>query len=186
MDQTQAFEFLQAADAPGIRPGLSRVRELLGNLGNPQDNLRFIHIAGTNGKGSVAVMLASILQAAGYRVGLFTSPFLVRYNEQIRIDGEEVADAVLFDALERVKAAADQMEEPPSSFERFMPAAFLCFAEAACAIVVLETGMGGRLDATNVISSPEAVIITRIDMDHMAFLGDTIEAIAAEIGRAHV
>ncbi len=160
-------------------PGLGRVRELLRRLGDPQKGLRFIHAAGTNGKGSVCACLASVLEAAGYRVGLNTSPHLERFHERIRVNGEEISDEALGAVMDRVRPAAETMAEHPTEFELITAAAFLHFQEQVCDIVVLETGLGGALDASNVIETPELAILTAMGMDHAAILGPTLRDIAA-------
>lgn len=164
------------------RLGLEREADLLLRLGNPEKDLRCLHIAGTNGKGSVAVYLASILQKAGYTVGLYTSPNLVRVNERISVNGEPIADADLDRLLTKVGGAAEEtgtaLRETPTQFEIWTALAFLYFKERAVDYVVLETGLGGEFDATNVIPSNVAAILTRIDLDHVDYLGDTIEKIA--------
>ena len=180
MTYEEALTFIKGTGVPGITPGLSRVTELLERLGRPQEQFRCVHIAGTNGKGSAAVMLASVLQAAGYRTGLFTSPYLVRYQEQIRVDGEEISEEAFCLRADTVQAAMAGMRETPSEFERVVSMAFLHFAQESCEIVVIETGMGGRLDATNVFERTEVDVLTHIAMDHTAFLGDSIEQIAGE------
>ena len=154
-------------------PGLDRIRELLRRLGDPQKGLRFIHAAGTNGKGSVCACLASVLEAAGYRVGLNTSPHLERFHERIRVNGEEISDEALGAVMDRVRPAAEAMAEHPTEFELITAAAFLHFQEQVCDIVVLETGLGGALDASNVIETPELAILTAMGMDHAAILGPT-------------
>lgn len=163
-------------------PGLSRIRALLDALGNPQDSLRFLHIAGTNGKGSVAANVASVLQVAGYRVGKYTSPNLLRVNERISVSGADIPDAALDALLERIRPLADHIRDdggiPPTQFEIWTAAAFVYFKEQACDYVVLEVGLGGEFDATNVISKNEIAIITRLGMDHMQYLGNTISDIA--------
>ena len=160
-------------------PGLDRIRELLRRLGEPQRDLRFIHVAGTNGKGSVCACLASVLEAAGYRVGLNTSPHLERFHERIRVNGEEISDEALGAVMDRVRPAAEDMAEHPTEFELITAAAFLHFQEQVCDIVVLETGLGGALDASNVIETPELAILTAMGMDHAAILGPTLRDIAA-------
>ena len=161
-------------------PGLSRIRELMRHLGNPQNELRFVHIAGTNGKGSTSAMLASILSAAGYTTGLFTSPHLQRYNERIQVNGAEISDGDLLALLREIGSAAARMSERPSEFEALTALALLYFQRRHCRIVVLEVGLGGRLDPTNVIAPPEAAVITNIGLEHTEYLGDTLEKIAAE------
>ena len=164
----------------GHKPGLARTRALLDALGCPERALKFVHITGSNGKGSTAAMLASILTAAGYRTGLFTSPHLYRFNERFRLDGAPIPDAALASAADRVLAAAETLPEHPTEFELMTAIGFLWFAEAHCDIVVLEVGLGGRLDSTNVIPAPEAAVITNIALEHTALLGDTLAAIARE------
>lgn len=164
------------------RPGLSRVTELLARLGNPQDALRFVHIAGTNGKGSTSAMIASVLRAAGYRTGLYTSPHLRRVTERMRVDGREI-DRDSFCALAAALAPhVAQMTDKPTEFERLTAMALLWFARQACDVVVLEVGLGGRFDATNVIRAPEVSVITSIGLDHTEWLGGTLEQIAREKG----
>ena len=163
-------------------PGLGRTRTLLSRLGEPQRSLRFVHIAGSNGKGSTAAMLASILRAAGYRTGLFTSPHLVRFNERICVDGTPITDEVLVRQTQRLLTAAEGMEEGPTEFELMTALGMLCFAEAGCDLVVLEVGLGGRLDSTNVIDAPEVCVITNIGLEHTQLLGSTVAQIAREKG----
>lgn len=164
------------------KPGLHRIRALCQALGNPQDQLKFIHIAGTNGKGSTATMLASVLQHAGYRTGLYTSPYLITFHERIRINGTMISDADLCRLFQRVETAANSLELPKNEhigeFEFVTAIAFVYFLEQKCDIVVLETGLGGSYDATNIIAPPEAAIITSISLDHTAVLGSTVEEIA--------
>ena len=160
-------------------PGLDRIRELLRRLGDPQKELKFIHAAGTNGKGSVCACLASVLEAAGYRVGLNTSPHLERFHERIRVNGQEISDGALGAVMERVRSAAGAMRVHPTEFELITAAAFLYFLEQRCDIVVLETGLGGELDASNVIETPELAILTAMGMDHAAILGPTLRDVAA-------
>lgn len=176
----EAIAFLRKTSWMGSRLGLDRVAELLRRLGDPQNKLKFVHIAGTNGKGSTAAMTAAILQAAGYRTGLYTSPSLSRFNERIRVDGREITDAELIALTEQVQPYVEAMQEPPTEFELITAAAFLYFYQQQCDVVVLEVGMGGRLDATNAIAAPEAAVITGIGLDHTRELGDTLEKIAME------
>lgn len=182
MTYTQALDFIHSTCWKGSRPGLERTIELTARLGNPQNSLKFIHIAGTNGKGSTSAMLAAILQRAGYRVGLYTSPFIIRFNERMRVGGQDIPDDELAEITEYVKPHAEAMADTPTEFELITAIALVYFARHACDYVVFEVGMGGRLDSTNIIS-PETVaasVITGIAMDHTAFLGDTPEKIAAE------
>lgn len=180
MDYKEALEYIDGMQWFGSRPGLERVGELLEKLGRPQDKLKYIHVAGTNGKGSCAAMLASVLKAGGYRTGLFTSPYLFRFNERMQINGQEIGDETLAELISRIKPLAEAMEDHPTEFELMTAAALLWYAEERCDIVVLEVGLGGRLDATNIIAAPEAAVIMNIGLDHTAVLGDTVEKIAAE------
>ncbi len=179
-DGAQAVEYIHSFSWLGSRPGLDRTRQLLAAMGNPEKKLRFIHIVGTNGKGSTAAMLASVLTAAGYTTGLYTSPYIHRFEERMQVDGEEIRGEELADITQWVGGLADQMEEHPTEFELVTCVALEFFRRRNCDIVVLEAGMGGRLDSTNVIPAPEAVVITNIGLDHTAQLGNTMEAIAAE------
>lgn len=167
-----------------VKPGLERIAELLERLGRPQDRTRFVHVAGTNGKGSTCSYLARILQEAGYKTGLFTSPYILRFEDRIRVNGEEIPYAKLDGVTRAVRDAATSMVddglEHPTEFELMCAVAFEHFARERCDIVVAEVGLGGRLDATNVIERPEACVITRIGIDHTAILGDTLEQIAGE------
>ncbi len=164
----------------GHKPGLERTRALLAALGNPENSLKFVHITGSNGKGSTAAMLASVLTAAGYRTGLFTSPHLYRFNERFQVNGVPIPDEALARITGRVLTAADTLPEHPTEFELMTAIGFLWFAESACDIVVLEVGLGGRLDSTNVIPAPEAAVIANIGLEHTAILGSTLAAIAGE------
>ncbi|MBF0354760.1 MAG: bifunctional folylpolyglutamate synthase/dihydrofolate synthase [Alphaproteobacteria bacterium] len=158
---------------------LSRVLRLLSALSDPHKKLPpVVHVAGTNGKGSVVAFLRAILEAAGYRVHVYTSPHLVRFNERIRLAGSPIDDASLQDVLTRIEKANDG--QPITFFEATTAAAFLAFSETPADIVILETGLGGRLDATNVVERPALTVLTPIAMDHMEYLGDTLAAIAAE------
>lgn len=167
-----------------ITLGLERIAALLALLGNPQEQLRCIHVAGTNGKGSVCAFLQSILTHSGYRTGLYTSPNLVRVNERITIDGSPIADDALEAVLLQIEALVGEVKKmtgnEPTQFEIWTAAAFSYFRAQHCDYVVLETGLGGTYDATNVISHPAASVITRIDLDHMQYLGDTIAQIASQ------
>ena len=176
----EAIEYINGVRWLGSKPGLERIRELLRRLGEPQKKLKFVHIAGTNGKGSCAAMLASVLRAAGYRTGLFTSPYLWRFNERMQLNGRPIEDEVLAGITERLKPAAETMEDHPTEFEMMTAAALLWYAEEKCDVVVLEVGLGGRLDATNVIERPEVSVIMNIGLDHTEILGDTLEKIAFE------
>ena len=179
MNYEQAMEYIHAVQWAGHKPGLSRTRTLLAALGDPHKRLRFVHVAGTNGKGSTAAMLASCLQAAGYRVGLFTSPFINRFNERIQVDGQQIPDEELVRLVEQVQPAADAMTDVPTEFEIITALGMLYFARKQCDIVVLEVGLGGTLDSTNVIENPECAVITALGMDHVRELGPTLADIAA-------
>lgn len=180
MTYDEAIKYIHTTSNFFCKPGLERIKELCRGLGNPQKNLKFVHVAGTNGKGSVCSMLDSTLRAEGYKVGLYTSPYVLRFNERMRINGENIPDEKLAKLTERVKKIADQMTDKPTEFELITAIAFEYFNDEKCHIVILEVGMGGRLDATNIIEKPELAIITGIALDHTAFLGNTIEEIAAE------
>ena len=176
----ETLKYLQFDNWEQSAPGLARSRELLGLLGNPEQKLKFVHIAGTNGKGSTAAMLASVLQHAGYRTGLYTSPHLLRFHERMRVNGEEIDDKSLITLTNTVRRAAAQMREMPTGFEIMTAIAFLYFVQERCDIVSLEVGLGGRMDSTNVIPAPEVCVVMNIGLEHTAILGDTLEKIAAE------
>jgi len=176
----ETLQYLQFDNWAQSAPGLARSRELLGLLGDPQKKLKFVHIAGTNGKGSTAAMLAAVLQSAGYRTGLYTSPHLMRFHERMRVNGEEIDDKSLITLTNTVRRAAAQMREMPTGFEIMTAIAFLYFVQERCDIVSLEVGLGGRMDSTNVIPAPEVCVVMNIGLEHTAILGDTLEKIAAE------
>lgn len=180
MEYQEALRYIDGVQWLGSRPGLDRVTELLRRLGDPQRRLKFVHIAGTNGKGSCAAMTASVLKAAGYRTGLFTSPYLFRFNERMQINGEPIEDEALARIVTELRPHADAMDDHPTEFELMTAAALLWYERERCDIVVLEVGLGGRLDATNVIERPEVCVIMNIGLDHTEILGDTVEKIAAE------
>lgn len=179
MNVNEALNYIHSVCWKGSIPGLSRTQELLRRLGDPQKTLKFIHIAGTNGKGSTAAMLDSILRAAGYRSGLYTSPFITCFNERMQVNGEMISDEELAEITEQVKPHAEAMADHPTEFELVTAIAMVYFARHACDIVVLEVGLGGELDSTNVIDTPEAAVICNIGYDHMEVLGDTLEKIAS-------
>ncbi len=184
MDFEHSKKMMQGFIRQGSYLGLERVSALLALLGNPQDKLKCVHIAGTNGKGSVAEMTASILQAAGYKTGRYISPALFEFNERISINKKNISDGELKKLIVPVKNAAKQLGkdfgELPTEFEFVTALALLYYAKENCDIVVLETGLGGRLDATNAIKNPVSVVITALGMDHIKELGDTLEKIAGE------
>lgn len=160
--------------------GLDRIEELLARLASPQERLRFIHVAGTNGKGSTCAFVASVLKQAGYKTGLFTSPYLERFEERIRINGTPITPEDLRDVTLCVRDAAEAMADHPTEFELMTAVAFLYFAKAECDCVVAEVGLGGRLDSTNVIDTVEASLIAPVSYDHCALLGNTLAEIAGE------
>lgn len=180
----ESLAFLNAPVYSQTRPGLAPVTELMHELGDPQDGLKYVHIAGTNGKGSTASFIERILREAGYRTGLYTSPYLMRFTERMRVCGQEISKDDLTRLTTKVKDAVDRItaqgHTAPTIFEMVTAVAFLFFREQKCDIIVLEVGMGGRLDATNIIKESEISVITAIDFDHMNFLGDTIGEIAYE------
>ena len=178
MDANETFEYINSYKNDYPHEDLSRVRGLLTKLGDPDRKLRFVHVAGTNGKGSTCAMLASILRKAGYRTGLFTSPHILRYSERMQINGVPISDEDLAEATGKVKAALDSTDNKVNWFEMVMCTALVWFAEQKADIVVFEVGLGGYLDGTNVIDVPECAVITNIGLDHTEILGDTLEKIA--------
>lgn len=185
MTTQQAIEALHALPRMGqSAPGLARMQNLCDHLGNPEKELQCIHITGTNGKGSLAAMTSSILTAAGYKTGLTISPYVVDFRERFQIDGEMIPPRTLANLTEKVLDAIDAIEaeggEKPVEFEAVTALAFLWFAREKCDLVVLETGLGGRCDATNVVPRKLVAAITKIGYDHMEVLGDTLDKIAAE------
>ena len=180
------FLFSLGHELKVVKWDLERMRILLAALGDPHRQGRFVHVAGTNGKGSTCAMIEAALRASGLRTGLYTSPHLVSPRERILIEGQMISEAAWVTAFEEVHGAAecliaaDAIETHPSFFETVTAMAFLAFARANVEITVLETGLGGRLDATNVVEQPEVAVITPIDYDHESFLGSSIESIAAE------
>ena len=180
MTYDKTLEWLDEVALVGSKLGLSRTRELLELMGNPQNKLKFIHIAGTNGKGSVCACLNEVLSQAGYKTGMYTSPHLMRINERFKINGEDIDDEEFAALISKIRNITDGMSEQASQFEVLTAGAFEYFYKEGCDIVILETGLGGRLDSTNVINAPEVTLITTIDLDHTAELGDTLEKIAFE------
>ncbi len=180
---TQALDFIHTRTRVGSQVSLSRMERLLSLLGDPQEGTRFVHIAGTNGKGSVTAMTAAILQRAGYKTGRYVSPFVLDFRERMMVNGRMITQEELLAVVNRVYPSVRRMEEegtPPTEFETVTAAAFCYFAEQRCDIVCLEVGLGGKADSTNVIHAPLCCAITSIGLDHTAILGDTIEQIAAE------
>ena len=179
MTYQEALAYIHAVHWQGHKPGLARTRALLAALGDPHKQLRFVHVAGTNGKGSTAAMLDSCLRCAGYKVGLFTSPYIIRFNERIQVNGAPIPDGDLVRLVEQVRPAAAAMADVPTEFELITALGMLYFAQQHCDIVVLEVGLGGALDSTNVIDPPECAVITALGMDHVKELGPTLADIAA-------
>ena len=178
MNYKETLDYINSVRLNQWKLGLSRTRELLNMLGNPQDNLKFVHIGGTNGKGSTSAMIESVLRAAGYRTGLFPSPFIEEFRERIRVSGRLIPEEDLCRITAKVKAAADSMEDEPSHFEIVTAIGMLYFDEMKCDIVVLEVGLGGEFDATNIIKAPEVSVLTNIGLDHTDYLGTSLEEIA--------
>lgn len=180
----QTLQRIHALNRFGSRLGLERIEKLMELLGNPQDSMKVIHIAGTNGKGSVSRYLYTVLREGGYHVGLYTSPFLERFTERIEYDGEEISPAGLVNAAESVFAKVDEMIncglDSPTEFEVVTAIAFCYFQKMGAEFIVLEVGLGGRGDSTNVLKHPVACVVTSISYDHMEYLGNTLEKIAAE------
>lgn len=180
MTYKDAENYVHSLLAFGIKPGLERINELLSLCGNPQGELRFIHVAGTNGKGTTSTFIANILKEAGYKTGLFTSPYVKDFLERIQIDGVSVSKRTFDSSVEKVKNAVEKMNEQPTEFEVITAAAMLCYKHENCDIVVLEVGLGGRFDATNIIDTPVCSVITSVSLDHTQVLGDTVSEIAFE------
>ena len=178
MTVSEAIAYIENQTWSKTRLGLGRTRTLLGLLGDPQRQLKFIHVTGSNGKGSCCAMFDAVLRAAGYRTGLYTSPYLEHFCERIRVDGENIPEEDLARLTVRVKALADGMDDHPSQFELLTAIAMEYFRERQCEIVALEVGMGGALDSTNAIDAPELAVIANIGLEHTQYLGDTLEKIA--------
>jgi dihydrofolate synthase/folylpolyglutamate synthase len=179
MSYEETLRYIHNVKWQGSKPGLDRTRELLKSLGNPEKPLKFVHIAGTNGKGSTAACIASILTAAGYTTGLYTSPYILRFNERMQVNGAHITDEELEALTNEIRPFADAMKDAPTEFELITALAMKYFLYKKCDIVVLEVGMGGELDSTNVIDVPEAAVITAIGLDHTAELGPTLKDIAS-------
>ena len=182
MTAAEAIEYIEKGIWGTTRLGLERTYELLELLGNPQKKLKFIHVAGSNGKGSTCAMLDEILRRAGYTTGLYTSPYILSFCERMRVNGEDIPGDRLAEVTEKVKVLADSMEDHPSQFEMVTAIALQYFYESGCDIVVLEVGMGGATDSTNAIDAPEVAVITNIGLEHTEYLGDTLEKIATVKG----
>ena len=180
MTYDEALTYIHGVSNFFCKPGLERISALCDMMGHPERGLKFIHVAGTNGKGSFCAMMDSVLRVAGYKVGLYTSPYICEFNERIRINGENIPNDTLCELTEYVKQFADEMEDSPTEFELITAIALEYFNREAVDVVVLEVGMGGRFDSTNIIRHPLLSVITGVALDHTAFLGDTVEKIAGE------
>lgn len=180
MESFDPIAYINEPRWQNVSLGLERIRLLLDRLGNPQDSLRFVHVAGTNGKGSTCAYIESILRCAGLRTGLFTSPYVFHFEERIRVDGASISLNDLRKVTFQVKEVADGMDEHPTEFELMTAVALLHFAQSEVDLVVLEVGLGGRFDSTNCIDAPEVSVITRIGFDHTDILGSTLHEIAGE------
>ncbi|MDU7904874.1 MAG: Mur ligase family protein, partial [Peptostreptococcaceae bacterium] len=186
MNYNEALKFIHESHKFGMRRGLENIKKLLELLGNPQDNLKIIHVAGTNGKGSTCSFISTILKQSGYKVGLYTSPFLETFTERIRVNGENIPENEVGNIVNIIKEKIDIMVNEgydyPTEFEIVTAMAFYYFNKERVDFVALEVGLGGRYDATNVIKKPIATVITSISLDHVGILGDTLDKIAFEKG----
>lgn len=182
MTVTEAINYIENYDWSSTKLGLDRTKELLNRVGNPQKSLKFVHVAGSNGKGSTCAVLESVLRTAGYKTGMYTSPYIIDFCERIQVNNENIDGEALARITDRVRAEAEAMEDHPSQFELVTVIGMLYFKECNCDIVVLEVGMGGALDSTNAIDAPEVAVITNIGLEHTEYLGNTLEEIAATKG----
>jgi len=180
MDYFEAEQYLLNLNRFGIKPGLKRIRELLYRFDNPHLNLKYVHIAGTNGKGSTAAMTAAVLKEAGYRVGLYTSPHIYNYRERISVNGKMISEGDFAEIVSRIKEVSEKLSDRPTEFEALTALSLIFFKEKNVDVAVMEVGMGGRFDATNVIPLPEVSVITNISRDHTQYLGSDISKIALE------
>lgn len=183
MNFNQSVDYIHSLLTFGIQPGLERISQLLEMLGNPQDKIKTVHIAGTNGKGSTSTMISNMLIADGRKTGLFTSPYVLDFCERIQINGENIGKDLLAESITKVREKIEELNKKDiiiTEFEAITAAAFLCFYEQGCEWAVIEVGLGGRFDATNALKSPEAVVLTSISLDHTKILGDTVSQIAFE------
>ncbi|MCM1044606.1 MAG: bifunctional folylpolyglutamate synthase/dihydrofolate synthase [Candidatus Gastranaerophilales bacterium] len=184
MTEKDVMEYIGSLQGRGIVPGLEGIRELCRRLGNPQDALSFVHIAGTNGKGSTLAFVSTVLKCAGYKVGRYLSPTIFHYRERIQVGGRPISKAALCEGIELVQGVCEEMVREgwsqPTAFEVETALAFWYFHKKACDIVVLEAGMGGSLDATNIVTTTVTSVITSVGMDHMKFLGNTLREIALQ------
>lgn len=184
MTYKQATDYIDSFLLFGSKLGLTRITKLLNDLGNPQEKLKFIHIAGTNGKGSTSCYCANILINAGYKVGMFISPYIVDFRERFQINNQMISENDLCEIVEKIKSVTDTYpkDELPTEFEIVTAIGMMYFARENCDVVVLEVGLGGRLDSTNVIKNPLCSVITSISLDHTEYLGNTLSEIAFEKG----
>ncbi len=183
MNFNESVEYIHSLLTFGIQPGLERISKLLELLGNPQEKIKTVHIAGTNGKGSTSTMLSNMLIAEGKKTGLFTSPYVIDFCERIQINGKNISKDLLAESVTKVREKIEELNKQDiiiTEFEAITAVAFLCFYEQGCEWAVIEVGLGGRFDATNVLTKPESVVITSISLDHTKILGDTISQIAFE------
>lgn len=184
MKYQEALDYIESIQSYGIVPGLASITELCRRIGNPQERLKFVHIAGTNGKGSVLAYTSTILKSAGHRVGRYISPTIFEYRERIQVNGRNITKDALCEGVEKIRNACYEMVEAglphPTPFEVETALGFWYFDRQGCDIVVLEAGMGGLTDATNLIQNTEVAVLASISMDHMKFLGNTLEAIATQ------
>ena len=184
MNYEEALKYITGTKKFGAKHGLDGIKRLCERLGNPEKSLSFVHVAGTNGKGSTSVYIATVLEKAGYKTGLFTSPFIYEFNERIKINNENISDDELTEVMTELKSVIDKLVDEgyphPTEFEIITSMAFLYFNRKKCDIVVLEVGLGGRFDSTNIINKPLVSVICRVGYDHMQFLGDTLDKIAFE------
>ena len=180
MNYEESLAYIHSVMWQGSRPGLERITELLCRMGNPQKDLQVIHVTGTNGKGSFCAMLESILRHSGFKTGLFTSPYIEHFEERMMANGKMISREMLAEITSEIKLHADAMEDLPTEFELITAIGFAFFKKMGCDICIVEAGMGGRLDSTNVFEKPILSVITGVALDHTAFLGDTTEKIAYE------
>lgn len=180
MNYEEAIALINSRLRFGSKLGLDNIRALLNEMGNPQKKLKFVHVAGTNGKGTTCTYISSILREAGYKTGLYTSPYVVEFRERFIINGEMIPENELIEQIKITSEACERLTTDITEFEFITALAFNWFYQSGCDIVVLEVGLGGRFDATNIIDCPECAVITSIAFDHMQYLGDTIEKIAFE------
>lgn len=178
MTYEEAVAYIEAHTWSRWKLGLSRTVELLSRLGDPQKRLKFVHVGGSNGKGSTCAMIERILREAGYKTGFYPSPYIEDFRERIQVCGQYIPEEALCALTARVRDAADAMEDHPSQFELITAIGMLYFAESSCDIVVLEVGLGGEFDATNVIDAPEVAVLTNIGLEHTEYLGNTLAKIA--------